>query len=154
MTKDRSVLIRLAKNSDFRAISECYWKDPETPWDIYSHPRLLQRYVGPRGFLVAEVRKRVIGFLHYKHFRKSPWFDPRVKEYGQIFELHVKGSFQGLGIGHRLLDAAIDKLDTEGCHTVYVHTDETNLSAMKLYRRLRFKPFLKTFYLKRKLSTT
>lgn len=153
MTKNRSVLIRPAKNSDFRDISDCYWKDHETPWDIYSHPRLLKRYLGPRGFLVAEVRERVIGFVHYGHFRKRPWFDPRVKEYGQIFELHVKDSFQGLGAGRRLLEAAIDRLDREGCRIAYIHTDETNLAALKLYRRRGFRPFLKTFYLKRKSST-
>ena len=151
---NRLVLIRPAKNADFGDISDCYWKDPETPWDIYSHPRLLKRYVGPRGFVVAEVREHVIGFVHYGHLRKRPWFDPRVNEYGQIFELHMKDSYQRLGIGRRLLEAAIDRLDTEGCHIVYTHTDETNLAAIKLYRRLGFKPFLKTFYMKRKLSTT
>lgn len=149
-TKNRStVRFRRAKSSDFPGISKCYWIDPEVPWDLYSKPKLLKRLVGPRGFIVAEADGRVAGFIHYRVFRKSPWFDPSVKVYGQVLELHVKDRFQGKGIGRHLMMEAIARLEAGGCRVIYTHTDETNSRSMKLYTRLGFKPFLRTFYLKR-----
>ncbi len=150
MTERQQVRIRPAKTTDFKAISDSYWSDPEVPWDIYSHPKLLRRYVGQKGFLVAEVGGRVVGFVHFSHFRKRPWFDPRVKNYGQILELHIKRPFQRLGIGRELMRRAVAILEGEHCSAIYNHTDETNAPALKLYRKLGFKPYLKTLYLKRK----
>ncbi|HZD12512.1 MAG TPA: GNAT family N-acetyltransferase, partial [Candidatus Binatus sp.] len=127
-------------------------KDPELPWDIYSNPTLLKQLLSPRGFLVAEIRDHIVGFLHYRIFRKRPWFDPSVKKYGQILELHVKDSFQRLGIGSRLMHDAIEALEDKGVRVIYTHTDETNTGAMKLYKELGFRPFLKTLYLRRRHS--
>ena len=141
--------IRRAKSSDFPGISKCYWTDPEVPWDLYSNPNLLKRLVGPRGFLVAEADGQVVGFTHYRLFRKSPWFDPSVRVYGQVLELHVKDQFQGQGIGRHLMMEAIAKLEGEGCRVIYTHTDETNTRSRRLYAGLGFKPFLRTYYLKR-----
>ena len=140
-----SLTIREAERSDFKEIAECYWPDPEDPWDIYSNPKLLERFMGPKGFLVAEIRGRVVGFVHYRAFRKRPWFDPKVKGYGQILELHVRAGYRGKGIGRLLTERAVSRLDQSGCGIIYTHTDETNKSALKLYRNLGFRPFLKTF---------
>ncbi len=144
-----AVNIRDAKSSDFIGISRCYWADPETPWDLYSNARLLKRLVGPKGFLVAEVQRRIVGFVHYRMFRKRPWFDPQVWRYGQILELHVKDSFQRRGIGRRLMVETITRLEAEGCRVIYTHSDEMNTQALKLYGSLGFTSFLRTFYLKR-----
>jgi len=141
--------IRDAKSSDFPAISECYWQDPEVPWDVYSNPKLLKQIVGIKGFLVAEAKGAVVGFVHYRKFRKSPWFDPSRRAYGQILELHVREAFRGHRIGSQLIMKAIGRLEAEGCRVIYTNTDETNKRSMKLYRDMGFKPFLKTYFLKR-----
>ncbi len=148
--KNQHEIIRPVIASDFTGISDCYWKDPEEPWDVYSNPRLLKQLVGPSGFLLAEAGHRIVGFVHYRQFRKRPWFDPSVKSYGQILELHVKHAFHGHGIGTRLMQNAVRSLEGKGVRSIYTHTDETNKRALKLYQRLGFKPLLKTLYLKRK----
>ncbi len=119
------------------------------PWDPYKHPRLLKEYLGPKGFLVAMHGRRVIGFLHYRIFRKRPWFDPEVRQYGQILELHIMAKYHGRGIGTRLMRQALSQLAKSKCQAIYTNTDETNKPALNLYRSFGFAPFLKTFFLKR-----
>lgn len=146
------IVIRDAKASDFSSIIKCYWPDPEVPWDPYLHMDILRKHVGANGFLVAEVRGRVIGFLHYRIFRKHPWFDPKVDHYGQILELHILPRFQSQGIGRRLLSEALRRLEESGCEAIYTETDETNRTALKLYRMFGPRPFLKRFLLRRKVK--
>ena len=148
IAKRVSVVIRDARDSDLRGIIRCYWRDPEVPWDPYLHIDILRRYIGLRGFLVAKTRGKIVGFLHYRVFRKHPWFDPKVGHYGQIFELHVLPRFQSTGIGSRLLSEAFKRLERTGCDAVYIETDEKNDAALRLYRHFGLEPFLKRLLLK------
>ncbi|MBI3840784.1 MAG: GNAT family N-acetyltransferase [Thaumarchaeota archaeon] len=142
------VKVRKGRVSDFANIARSYWK-PEVPWDPIANPRMLKEHVGAKGFLVAETDGEFAGFLHYL-VGQHPWFDKGTSKYGQILELFVKTKFQGQGIGQIMLERAITDLKRKGCSTIYTHTDETNEVALKLYAKTGFRPFLKTFYLKRR----
>ena len=145
----RSQVIRGGKPSDFPGIVQCYWRNPEVPWDPYAHVDTLKNIVGPKGFLVAEYQGKIVAFLHYRIFHNHPWFDPRVQHYGQILELHVRPGFRAKGIGRQLMAEALRRLDRVHCRAIYVHTDEDNRPALLLYRGLGFKPIHRTFFLKR-----
>ena len=54
--------------------------------------------------LVAKEGDRVVGFVGYGHH------GPEDPDTGEVFALYVLPEFQGMGVGQRLMDAALDKL--------------------------------------------
>jgi ribosomal protein S18 acetylase RimI-like enzyme len=144
--KTTAVKIRKGTPLDFQDIVRSFWSDPEVPWEPYANVRMLREFVGPKGFIIAEVGGSFAGFLHY-FVGTNPWFDPEVKRYGQILELHVLPEYQNLEVGTKLMRAALSKL--EKYPMVYVHTDEKNIPARRLYGKMGFRPFIKTFYMRK-----
>ena len=65
--------------------------------------------------------------VHYVHPDKSPelW----------VNEVGVSDSYQGRGIGQKLLAALFAHARTLGCSEAWVLTDETNTAARRLYAR-------------------
>ncbi len=55
--------------------------------------------------LVAKLQGKMAGFVGFK-----PCAFPEFKGFGEITGLYVKSEYQGQGIGHALLDAALDQL--------------------------------------------
>jgi streptothricin acetyltransferase len=55
-----------------------------------------------------------------------------------IWEFHIHPAFQGLGIGHRLMDALADAGRSAGMRTLRVETQNTNVPAIRFYRRVGF----------------
>jgi GNAT superfamily N-acetyltransferase len=71
------------------------------------------------GFVIAEVRT----------WNDSLW----------VWEYHVAGSQRGKGTGRRLMEALVEKARSAGLRTVICETQNTNVSAIKVYRKLGFR---------------
>ncbi|MEM7422525.1 MAG: GNAT family N-acetyltransferase [Pseudomonadota bacterium] len=56
----------------------------------------------------------------------------------QIESVRVASSYRGLGIGERLLEAAIDRARSDDCALVQLTTDKTRDRAERFYNRLGF----------------
>ena len=56
----------------------------------------------------------------------------------EILSVGVGSKFERLGIGWRLMQAAIRVIGQRGGETVFLEVDEGNAAAIALYRRLRF----------------
>jgi streptothricin acetyltransferase len=102
----------------------------------YSHfdEEMLQRYNGVlkegysfgafegealAGFIIAEIY----------HWNNSLW----------VWEYHVAGSQRGQGIGRRLMETAAEKAKAAGLRIIVCETQNTNVSAIKVYRKLGFR---------------
>lgn len=55
-----------------------------------------------------------------------------------IWELHVASTWQGRGIGRRLVDVLAEKAGAAGLRTLLVETQNTNVPAIRFYRRTGF----------------
>lgn len=56
----------------------------------------------------------------------------------EILSVAVSSKFGGMGIGWRLMQAAIRVIGQRGGESVFLEVDEGNIAAIALYRRLRF----------------
>jgi len=71
------------------------------------------------GFIIAEARS----------WNDSVW----------VWEYHVAGARRGQGIGKRLMETVAEKAKTAGLRTIVCETQNTNVSAIKVYRALGFR---------------
>lgn len=55
-----------------------------------------------------------------------------------IWEFHVAPAYQGLGIGRRLMDALAERARPLGLRTLRVETQNTNVPAIRFYRKAGF----------------
>lgn len=56
----------------------------------------------------------------------------------EILTIAVDPAARGKGIGRMLMDRVLERLHAERALALYLEVDETNASALALYRRLRF----------------
>ena len=56
-----------------------------------------------------------------------------------VWEFHVESSYRGQGIGRRLIEALAEKAYTAGLRTIVCETQNTNATAIQVYRQLRFR---------------
>jgi ribosomal protein S18 acetylase RimI-like enzyme len=71
------------------------------------------------GFIIAEARS----------WNDSVW----------VWEYHVAGPQRGQGIGRRLMETVAEKAKTAGLRIIVCETQNTNVSAIKVYRKLGFR---------------
>jgi ribosomal protein S18 acetylase RimI-like enzyme len=71
------------------------------------------------GFIIAEARQ----------WNSSLW----------VWEFHVAGPQRGQGIGRRLMETAAEKAKAAGLRIIVCETQNTNASAIKVYRKLGFR---------------
>jgi ribosomal protein S18 acetylase RimI-like enzyme len=84
--------------------------------------------------LVAKDKDTVVGFVNFT--TRKTIMHPRPS--GLIDELIVSRSHRGLGIGKRLILAAIQKCRELECCEVEVSTEKSNTKAREFYRRCGF----------------
>ena len=70
------------------------------------------------GVLLAEPRE----------WNKSLW----------VWEFHVREALRGKGIGRQLMETAVQKATAAGLRTIVCETQNTNATAVNIYRRLGF----------------
>ena len=56
-----------------------------------------------------------------------------------VWEFHVESSYRVQGIGRRLIEALAEKAYTAGLRTIVCETQNTNATAIQVYRQLRFR---------------
>lgn len=88
---------------------------------------------------VAAMGGRVVGFVLWSSAFEPAWFDPGVRRWAELNELHVHPDFHGRGIGGRLLRTAIRQARLAGHRTMYVVTDDSNGTARRLYEKAGFR---------------
>ncbi len=88
---------------------------------------------------VADVRGRVVGFVLWSRALESAWFDPNVRRWAELQELHVDPHFQNQGIGTRLARAAARQAGAAGFEAMYLLMEETNAAARRVYERAGFR---------------
>ena len=85
--------------------------------------------------LVADVDEAVVGLLQLS-------FLPHLTYQGgwraQIEGVRVAREHRSLGIGRRMIEAAVDRARARGCHLVQLTTDRRRPEALKFYRSLGF----------------
>jgi ribosomal protein S18 acetylase RimI-like enzyme len=55
-----------------------------------------------------------------------------------VWEFHVRETMRGMGIGRQLMEAAAQKAKAAGLRTIVCETQNTNATAVNVYRRLGF----------------
>ena len=80
----------------------------------------------PENTIIAELDGRIVGFSCYG------------KNENEIFALYLLKEAQGLGIGRKLMDAAIEKLDSAG--PVFLWVLKGNSRAIGFYEHYGFQP--------------
>ena len=90
--------------------------------------RLLDKDFNLHG-LVVEVDGKIHGLTHYS-FQTSTWAH---KNYCYLEDLFTAPASRGKGLGRLLIDSVKEIAVTEGSSRLYWNTDETNVTARKLY---------------------
>ena len=76
-----------------------------------------------------------LGFVQQR-YRRSIW---SAGEEANLEELYVSQSARRLGLGARLVEMAVERARSRGCDVVTLDTNERNLGAIALYKRLGFR---------------
>ncbi|MCD6225943.1 GNAT family N-acetyltransferase [bacterium] len=129
------MIIRNATRRDKKEISELYYElhpieEKENKEKGLLVPIEISR-IKPL-FLVAEEDKKVVEFI-WAHFIQYGFF-----KYGSIDELFVKKEFRGKGIGKRLVEEAVRKLQKMNAKIILVGTEKENKEAINLYQKVGF----------------
>ncbi|AXY57662.1 GNAT family N-acetyltransferase [Acinetobacter chinensis] len=85
---------------------------------------------------VAKEGDKVLGFVHYV-IHRSTW---AVANYCYLEDLYVSPEARGQHIGKHLIEYVQKQARTQKCDRLYWHTQETNLTAQKLYDWIAEKP--------------
>jgi ribosomal protein S18 acetylase RimI-like enzyme len=86
------------------------------------------------GFLVAEINKRIVGFVDYAIF-PSFW---ECEYQGLISDLFVHQAFHGKGVGEKLIETVVRRADAAQLGELHVSTGRENLRARRLYAKYGF----------------
>jgi GNAT superfamily N-acetyltransferase len=79
--------------------------------------------------LVAERDGQLLGLVHYLFHRSTIMIEPIC----YLQDLFTAESARGQGVGHGLIESVYERARATGSTRVYWQTQETNLTAMKLY---------------------
>ncbi|MGX7677431.1 mycothiol synthase [Jatrophihabitans sp. DSM 45814] len=99
--------------------------------------RIDSDWFDPAGFLVATRGNDMIGY----HWTKVHAATESTPAMGEVYVLGVDPSAQGLKLGLLLLNAGLNHLAAAGLGTVLLYVDESNTTAVALYRKLGFTTF-------------
>jgi ribosomal protein S18 acetylase RimI-like enzyme len=75
-------------------------------------------------------RKRLVGIAiaERREWNNSLW----------VWDFHIDAKYQGQGLGTRLMSAVITKAENEGFRVIVCETQNTNVPAIRFYRKLGF----------------
>ena len=134
-----SLMIRSVARTDF-----AQW---QRLWDAYNRfygrdllPTEITQMTWSRFFdayepihaLVAEKDRQLLGLVHYLFHRSTISIEPTC----YLQDLFTDETERGTGIGRALIEAVYDRARMAGSVRVYWQTQESNLTAMKLYDRV------------------
>jgi mycothiol synthase len=101
--------------------------------------RIASDWFDPAGFLLAERDGQLLGY----HWTKvhGDALDEHGIPLGEVYVLGVDPLAQGMKLGSSLLLAGLAHLAERGLRTVLLYVDESNATAVRLYRGLGFETF-------------
>lgn len=85
----------------------------------------------PDNIMVAELDGKIVGFSGY-----GPCRNPGCENLGEVFAIYVLKEAQGLGIGRKLMDAALEKL--ADYHDIVIWVLNGNERAIGFYQHYGF----------------
>lgn len=104
--------------------------------DAHLSEACIARMIAEDAVLLAETAGRMIGFVQFGAVKMA--VDGATDADRELSRLYVLVAYQGLGIGTRLMAAALDHPKLSGAPNVYLDVWEHNHGAQKLYRRFGF----------------
>jgi mycothiol synthase len=99
--------------------------------------RVESDWFDPAGFLLAVRGAQLLGF-HWTKVHPAAGGAPPM---GEVYVIGVAPSAQGMQLGKTLLIAGLRHLINAGLATVLLYVDESNTTAVQLYRRMGFSTF-------------
>ncbi len=131
-----TLIVRSVAPTDF-AEWETLWKGYNAFYGRPTFPPEITRTTWSRFFdasepvhaLVAERDGQLLGLVHYLFHRSTIMIEPVC----YLQDLFTAESARGQGVGHGLIESVYERAQATGSSRVYWQTQETNLTAMKLY---------------------
>jgi ribosomal-protein-alanine N-acetyltransferase len=123
----RPLRIRPAERADLLEVYRIESDSFPQPWPFSA----FEQFLNTPGFLVAE-EGAVRGYI------VADTVSGRGFPMGHIKDLAVHAEHRGRGVGSRLLERALARLDTEGVRAVKLEVRENNEPAISLYRSYGF----------------
>ncbi len=103
--------------------------------DVRSYMRWLWKR-DPEGIFVARVGGKPVGFVA----GDSNWFSRREsRKVGAIHEIVVLPEYQGMGIGHALMEKVLNYFKEKGLDRAELWVGDENYKAIEFYHRLGFR---------------
>ncbi len=135
--------IERAKEEDLEELAKVYLEGYRGLEEYsYTHPEDVRAYMrwlwkrDPEGIFVAKVDGRIVGFVA----GDANWFSKREhKKVGAIHEIVILPEYQGMGIGHALMEKILDYFRNKGLHTAELWVGDENHRAIEFYRNFGFK---------------
>lgn len=82
------------------------------------------------------IGSKILGFVHYV-FHGSTW---AINDFCYLEDLFVAPASRGKHIGKQLIEYVKQQAEERQCARLYWHTQESNLTAQKLYNWIAEKP--------------
>ena len=106
--------------------------------------KYLQENLQKVGLFVAEIDKRLVGFVLTEIDLRPPCFAKR--EYGMIDDLAVTEEWRGRGIGQKLVEQAIAWFTEKGIDRIETRVLMSNPLACNFWRQAGFDPYMNCVY--------
>jgi len=123
----RSLRIRPAERADLLEVYRIESDSFPQPWPFNA----FEQFLGTRGFLVAE-EGAVRGYI------VADTVSGRGFPMGHVKDLAVHADHRGRGVGSRLLERAVGRLEHDGVRAIKLEVRESNDPALSLYRSYGF----------------
>ncbi len=91
--------------------------------------------------LVALHQQRPVGYVLARIYEEAPEADNGTGTMGLLDQIYVRESARGMGVGQRLLAAAMEWFATKGISRVKLHSYAWNRGAQSLYEKMGFRPY-------------
>lgn len=125
------------------SISISKYRPHDGPAILEIYPEFIEERAGQfhrSTLLVARHRGRAVGFLFIVWYRERAYYEPRIRRFAEIQEVHVHREFRNRGIATALVRRAIREAESRKCEAVYLETDATNAAARRVYEKCAFAP--------------
>ncbi len=128
--------IIIKKSTNLNEVAKLFEQHKDTPFTYLTNIPLVEMLSQLESFqiFVAEVNGETVGCIHCLNY---------IYDCGYVGGLLIHRDFRKMGIGSKLLNAALSSLSTRH---VYLFVEEENTVAIRLFEKTGFKGIYKRFY--------